>query len=85
MLRLAVLVLFLAASAVSAAAESQCPSPRPVYRCEDWRRNITGRLVSVRPVAAGLIEIGANGYLGDNTIIDGIDYTEALYEQCGGR
>ena len=41
--------------------------------------------MSVRPVAAGLIELGANAYLGDNTIIDGIDYTEALYAQCGGR
>lgn len=83
MIRLAALLPILIAHAASAAAEGDCRSPAPVFHCEDWRRDGAGRLVSVRPVAAGLIEIGANGYLGDHTIIDGIDYTEALREQCG--
>lgn len=82
MTRLAALLPLLIAQTVSA-AESDCRSPAPVFHCEDWRRDGEDRLVSTRPVAAGLIEIGANGYLGDHTIIDGIDYTEALREQCG--
>ncbi len=82
-MRFALLIAVLAAATSSRAAELLCRSPPPVFHCEDWHRDGAGRLASSRPVTAGLIEIGANSYLGDHTIIDGIDYAEALQKQCG--
>ena len=82
MIRLAALVPCLIACSVPAVAEEGCRSP-PMFNCADWHRDSAGRLASTKPVSAGLIEVSANTYLGDHTIIDGIDYAEALQKQCG--
>ena len=82
-MRLALFILVLVAATAPAPADPNCRSPPPVFHCGDWHRDDEGRLTSTKPNAAGLIELGANFYLGDHTIIDGIDYTEALQKQCG--
>lgn len=82
-MRLALLIPVLITASASADAETGCRSPPPVFHCGDWHHDSAGRLSSTRRVAAGLIEVGANTYLGDHTIIDGIDYAEALQKQRG--
>lgn len=70
--------------APTASAEEKCRNPPPVFDCNDWRKSSSGRLVAKRDLTAGLLGMTEGSYIGTHTMIDGLDYSEALRKQCGG-
>ena len=68
-----------------ARARETCINPPPSFDCTQWHRDDDGRLVTIKALTAGLLGLQKNAYIGDNTMIGGLDYSAALERQCGVR